>query len=354
MTSKKTPSRQPAAVPGNAGSERSPVPEPPRGRRLRAVDGLILIGVAFAVLVLVKGEAVRGAADQLQPGIQRSTLTTISHPTSWIAHKLPFSTVANRSLAWLSPHENVGKSPGFTAAQNSPNSGSIAPVTQDAFDPVALGEKPPPPRPLHTVLVTGDSMAMPLDVELARRLVGRGVTVVRDPHIGTGVSKTGLVDWAKLSNQQVQTKHPDATVIIIGANEGFSMPGANGRPVECCGREWAAIYAFRVRKMMDTYRQQGNAHVYWLTLPFPRDKLHQEVARAINAAIEVAGQPYRAQVRLVDLVQVFTPDAKYRDEMVVEGRTQSVRNPDGIHLNETGARVTAGLTLAALQRDFKW
>ena len=53
---------------------------------------------------------------------------------------------------------------------------------------------------LETLLVTGDSLSTPLDQELARRLAGRGgVEVVRDPHLGTGISQRPLVDWGQLS-----------------------------------------------------------------------------------------------------------------------------------------------------------
>ena len=41
---------------------------------------------------------------------------------------------------------------------------------------------------------------------------------------------------------------------------------------------WAAAYATRARKMMRTFRQDGAARVYWLTLPMPRDQSRQEIA----------------------------------------------------------------------------
>ncbi len=93
----------------------------------------------------------------------------------------------------------------------------------------------------------------------------------RDPHVGTGISKSGLVDWGKLSTQHVEERKPDAVVVFIGANEGFPLPGPGGENVDCCGPDWAAAYANRVRRMMNTYRQGGGARVYWLTLPMPRD-----------------------------------------------------------------------------------
>jgi hypothetical protein len=193
---------------------------------------------------------------------------------------------------------------------------------------------------------------MPLDVHVARKLTGDGVRVLRDPHIGTGVSKSGFVDWGKLSGQQVRKDRPDAIVVFIGANEGFPLKGAGGREVKCCGPEWAAIYAFRVRRMMNTYRQGGAARVYWLTLPLPRARDRQEIANSVNAAIDVASLPYRSSARVLDLEPVFTPGERYRDAMTVDGRRKIVREPDGIHLNDAGAELAAELVLDAVRRDF--
>ena len=146
--------------------------------------------------------------------------------------------------------------------------------------------------------------------------------------------------------------HPDAVVVFIGANEGFPMKGPDGRQVECCGAAYAAIYATRVRQLMNTYRQAGAARVYWLTLPFPRDRDRQEIARAVNAAISVAAQPWRSQVRVLDTVPIFTPGGVYRDAMDVDGREKIVRESDGIHLNQTGSSVLADALIPLIERDF--
>ena len=93
-------------------------------------------------------------------------------------------------------------------------------------------------------------MAMPLDVETARRIADtdEDVDVQRDPHVGTGISKSGLLDWGKLSTEHVSERQPDAVVVFIGANEGFPMPGPDGSNVDCCGPDWAAAYANRARR----------------------------------------------------------------------------------------------------------
>ena len=104
--------------------------------------------------------------------------------------------------------------------------------------------------------------------------------------------------------------------------------------------------------MIDTYRRGGRARVYLLTVPAPRDRDRQEISRAVNAAIAVAAEPYRAQARVLDMTGLFTPGGRYRDAMPVDGRDRLVREPDGIHLNDTGAGVAADAVLEAMRQDF--
>jgi hypothetical protein len=329
------------------------VPKPPPGRHLRARDAIATVGIAVLLLLLFKGESIRSSGEEMDPGLERGVVLGVGHPAGWIAERLPFDKWGDTLTSWLSPGEQLADNGGFDRPVPRARERAVPPVSPESFDPAELGAKPRPPRKLRTVLVTGDSMATPLDVEVARKLAGRkGVQVKRDPHLGTGVSKSGFVDWGKLSTQQVKDDHPEAVVIFIGANEGFDMPGPGNTKLRCCGPGWAAEYAFRVRRMMNTYRQRGAARVYYLTLPLPRDRDRQEVARAVNAAIDVASVPYRSSVRVLDMEPIFTPDGRYRVGMTVDGREQVVRQPDGIHLNGTGSRLAAGVVRDALRRDF--
>jgi len=328
------------------------IPQPPRGPRRRSRDALVVVFLAVVVLVLFEGSSVRTAGEEMQPGFERDVVETVGKPTGWVADRLPFDEWGDDALAFLED-DGAGDEGGFDSTPSAAR-GGVPVVSADSFDPAELGAKPKPPRPLDTLLVTGDSMAMPLDVETARRLAqsDEDVDVQRDPHVGTGISKSGLVDWGELSTQHVRELHPDAVVVFIGANEGFPLPGPDGSDVECCGPQWAAAYANRVRRMMNTYRQGGSARVYWLTLPIPRDDDFAEVARAVNAAIEVAAQPFKAQVRVLDMTELFTPGGRYRDAMTLDGRKRIVRDPDGIHLNNAGAGLAASKVLEAVRRDF--
>jgi len=322
-------------------------------RRYRARDGIVAVFVSCALMVVFAGASVKHSGQQLKSGVGRTLVLAVGDPAASIAHTLPVSRVVNQATGWLSPDSNLGSSGGtFASIAATSTAGGIPPVTADSFDPTQLGIAPPPKRPLRTLLVTGDSMSQPLDANLAQHLDPKGVHVVQDPHIGTGISQTDLLDWGKEAAAQVRQNHPGAVVMFIGANDGFPMAGPGGAQVSCCTAEWAAIYAQRARSMMDTYRQSGVARVYWLTLPAPRDPARQKISRVVDAAVTVAAQPWADQIRMLDMVPVFTPGFTYRDAMTVGGQATIVRQADGIHLNDAGSQLAGGIVEAAIAKDF--
>jgi lysophospholipase L1-like esterase len=331
-----------------------------KARRFTVRETLITVGVMCLILLVLEGPSIRNQGEEMESGIVRTAVLAVGEPTGWLGDRLPFHDATEEATAWLSPDGASGDGEGgfANAAAPLPSEGGGGattgppPVTPDAFAPSDLGQQVEK-KPLKTVLVTGDSLAQPLDSELARRFADAGVDVTREPHLGTGISKTDLLDWGELSNQQAK-KDYDAVVMFMGANEGFPMPGPDGGDVKCCDAEWAAIYASRARAMMDAYRRDGAGRIYWLTLPGPRDANRIEIARVVNAAIVAAAAPYRAQVRIVDMVRVFTPDYDYRDSMDVGGSDTIVRESDGIHLNGDGSDVAADELQRVMAGDFTW
>ncbi|MGI8713660.1 MAG: GDSL-type esterase/lipase family protein [Solirubrobacteraceae bacterium] len=325
-------------------------------RRFRARDALLAIAVAAVVLVLAAGGSIRKAGEEMPAGIGRDAVLAIGKPAAWIADQLPVHRAVHTLTAWVSPDGNLNGPGSFSRPvmldRVTVTGNGIPPVTPDAFAPSQIGAPSPARRSLHSLLVTGDSMSEPLDQDLAQQLIPNGVHVIQDPHIGTGISNSVLLDWGKLSVHQVRQYDPQAVVIFIGANDGYAMPGPNGKPVGCCSAGWAAIYAGRVRQMMNTYRRAGAARVYWLTLPTPRDSARAKISLVVNAAIEVAAEPWRDQIRIVDTVPVFTPGERYRDSMTIDGVPTIVRQSDGIHLNDAGSSLAAKLVLADIDQDF--
>ena len=73
----------------------------------------------------------------------------------------------------------------------------------------------------------------------------------------------------------------------------------------------------------------------------------------VNAAIEVAAQPWPSQVRIIDTVPVFTPGERYSDSIEVDGSETIVRESDGIHLNEAGSAIAADFGDSAARSGFR-
>jgi hypothetical protein len=323
--------------------------------RFRAREAVVCVLLVAALLVLFQGASIRKAGKEMKPGIGRDLMLAVGEPVGWVADQLPLASASHGATAWLDPEQSSASGPGAFGAPGkmAAAAAQVPTVTPEAFAASTIGARPPARRALHTLLVTGDSMSEPLDDDLARTLDPKGVHVVEEPHLGTGISTTFLVNWGALAVTQVKRYHPDAVVIFIGADDGFPMSGPDGRQVECCSAQWAAIYANRARQMANTYRQAGAGRVYWITLPTPREQARQQIARVVNAAVEVAAEPWAEQVHIVDTVPTFTPGGVYRDAMPVDGRQTIIRQADGIHLNDAGSNLLAGIVVNALRRNFR-
>ena len=196
------------------------------------------------------------------------------------------------------------------------------------------------PRGGVRLLATGDSMIQVVDVHLKRRLARKRVRVRSDARVSTGISKPFLLDWVRHARRQA-ARRPAATVMFLGANDGFPIGGVN-----CCSDAWIDRYAERAERMMRSYSRGGAGRVYWLTLPVPRPGQWKAIYRSVNVAIKRAAARVGDSVRVIDTAEYFTPSG-YRSTK----RGVTVRQADGIHLNGRGASMAAGLVARAMRRD---
>jgi len=201
------------------------------------------------------------------------------------------------------------------------------------------------------VLVTGDSMIDRVSAQSKRVLELRReeAKVLPDVHAGTGITKPWRRSWLDYAPFQIRRDRPRATVVMIGANDGFPLVDDRGREVVCCRRAWVEAYARDAGDMMDSYTKRGR-RVYWLTLPAPDDDARFVIYAAVNAALRRAALRHD-RVRLLDMVELFTPGYRYRRRMRVDGKRVAVREPDGVHLNRVGAAVATRAIRRALRRD---
>ena len=291
------------------------------------------------LLVLFSGGSIRDATAQIDPGIGRDIVEAVGEPTEWVADRLPLQNAQHELTGGLSPDTELvggGFDPGGAVATGAERAGARrSPPT-----PSTRRRSEPSRRRSRSSARSSSRATRSRPRSTPSSPGGSPPRASRSPASRTwapGSPTRAVVDWGRLSASEVAAEHPDAVVVFIGANEGYGMPGPDGEEVECCGPDYAAVYANRVRQVMDTFRQGGAAKVYWLTVMTPRDADAARVSKVVNAAVQVAAQPWADQVRIVDTVDVFTPGERYTDSIEVDGKDTIVRESDGIHLNEAGS-----------------
>ena len=200
-----------------------------------------------------------------------------------------------------------------------------------------------------SVLVTGDSMSYPIDQELA---VERppGMTVHVDRHDGTGLT-TQTVNWSRLAARQVRRFRPDATVITIGGRDGgIPLRGRGHGLTPCCGARWLRLYANRLRPLARSYVRGGEAHVYWLELPAPKEALRAPLYEAVNEALVLLAGEFPGELTLIDVPGAISPGG-FQERISYEGLEVRPRTPDGIHLDHAGACIERSLIVSAMLAD---
>jgi hypothetical protein len=201
------------------------------------------------------------------------------------------------------------------------------------------------------VLMTGDSTIDSIATAAKKRLERRlgEARVIHDGRPGEGISKSWRTNWVSYSRIQIRRHRPRATVVMLGANEGFAMLDDRGREVACCRRGWIDAYARDVRRMMENYTARGR-RVYWLTLPAPDHDRRRTIGLAVNYALRQAVRRVD-RARLIDIAGLLTPGYRYRRRMRVDGKRVKVRERDGVHLNRNGARLALRKIRRALRAD---
>ena len=230
----------------------------------------------------------------------------------------------------------------FRAAEKGRWRVTVSTQYQRSVRTIAVGV-PARDRRLPRVLFAGDSMMQSLDNVVTDRLAGRAETS-SEVFAGAALSKYTVVDITARVRSHVRRRRPAATVVFLGANEGFPLATAAGS-VECCGEAWIAAYTGRVRRFI----RVAGPRTILLTLPAPREAQRQPIFRAVNEGLRRAVAQQRGTT-LVDLVPALSPGFVYRDFLPQRGRPLWVRESDGIHISVDGAPIVARLVIQALQR----
>jgi len=160
------------------------------------------------------------------------------------------------------------------------------------------------------LLAAGDSEMQILDGIIANDLRPHGVDVT--PTRGSARSHQLLLLQLGGSCAGTGTvAATDATVIFLGANDGFPVAGPRGRQVSCCGAAWSSGYARLVGETMQQLPARQQRSRLLVPVAAPRPANFHTLFDAINLGIRRAAARFPGSGRADRANAFFTPGDRY-------------------------------------------
>ena len=325
-------------------------------RRFSGRDAVFAVLVTVVLLVLFEGASVRKAGEEMKPGIGRDIVLGIGRPAGWIADRLPLAGVSHAATAWLSPNPNL--------------SGPAALADAGASD--ASPARSPRSRPTPST--------RPRSAPRRRR--GGRCTRCWSPATRCRCRSTTTSPSSSSPGRSRDPRpaHRHRHLEHLRRRLGQAV-GAPGQAAITPTRSWSSSAPTRASRWPDRRaaarwsaaaptgpRSTPTARARWPTptasraprgstgsrFPPRGRRARQNIARVVNAAIGVAAQPWADQVRVIDTVPIFTPGTSTATRCRSAAQQTIVREADGIHLNDAGSSLLAGIVLARVAQDFKY
>ena len=338
-------------------SEPAPEPEPvdrPRSTAGRAIG--VVLG-ALLIASLLNAEALAKAADQQPFGWRRDVAKALARPI----HGLADVTGLTAPRRWLD--DLVGNDDGRTSGSfgggltperrlDLERAASPSTTTAPATTTTTAVERRTPTtgRPLR-VLFAGDSLIGNLADGFARFTDDSGrVRVTSEVHIGTGLARPDVLDWASFLAQRLRSQKPEVVYLMFGGNDDQPLRGGPGDPPALFTRDWKREYRRRVALMMDIARGK-NRTVVWIGVPaVARDRLDR--ARRIMNEVAREEARERPHVDYVSTDAIIAPGGRFTPRVEIRGHTIDARAPDGVHVTIAGADVVAPVLFARIAEEW--
>jgi len=328
------------------------------------------LGVFVALSLVLESGALYDWAQRLELGPER----TVAMPVATVLHRamapLGIETLRSRTLVELA---RVGWSddPAAVAAAKVVEKPVVAVSSVAAAAPASVAP-PVVVKPLHLapvgsqappmfsvlpkidavdagetrkVALVGDSM---MAVGLSSTILHeapkyKDLTFVSVFKSGTGLARPEVFDWQAEYPAMVKEERPDFIVVAIGANDGQGF--VVDKVVYPFGSKgWEQIYQQRVAAYLQMLESDG-ATVVWLGLPPMKDDAFDARIAWINRIdySVVSASPHAIWVSTTGIVG--DSSGRFRDFGEVHGRTEKLRQGDGIHLSDEGAALIAAKLL---------
>ena len=203
-----------------------------------------------------------------------------------------------------------------------------------------------PETPDTPVLMVGDSMMRILGVAMEKQFKKAGVQpAVAFSSLGSGLVRPAAFDWYAKIDELCATNHPKTIFVALGTNDRQALEGGEAGPIRYGVPEWEPEYAKRIGSFMDHILSNNVDRIVWLLLPDMKEPANQEHAQLVNRIVTEAAQAEarRDHITLFDLGPVLSrrPGQFSPYIMSSTGEALTVRDPDGVHLTNDGAKLIA-------------
>jgi hypothetical protein len=316
--------------------------KPLRDRDLTMPAGKVLgvIAIALAIAALFNSEALVRAGEGMQPGTTRDIVLSVGRPLDDAAGTLGLD-LPREGLDRVFGQED--KTAEGTALERGTDAILRRKARRQTF------AQPTRSDPLD-VFVTGDSQAEFLGQRLVDQSPEGLLEVAIVARNGTGLTNPAFFNWEVNAEQEMAQRDPDAVVMALGGNDGFTVQTSDGSIHEPETPGWENEFARRVAVVSAVLSGDGERPVYWVPPPTARDPLLNRIFAGQNRAVERASEAVPA-LRYVDVYTTLN-GGRYSDDLRIDGRLVLARQADGIHFTREGAVPAARLILGAMSRDF--
>ncbi len=200
----------------------------------------------------------------------------------------------------------------------------------------------------YTIAALGDSLGDGLWEGLYRSLLkDKRSSVQRIAKRSVGFARSTLIAQIDAA---VAKGPVHAFTMVIGVNDDDNSFFINGRPVALFGSdEWKRLYSERVGAFMDRLGQTGSP-VIWLLLPAMRQPSADRAAQLVNEIYLQAAQS-RPFIHVV-VTRKATGDERGEYTAYLKdaaGHARLLRHPDGVHFQDAGYLLLAGMVLDRLK-----
>lgn len=208
------------------------------------------------------------------------------------------------------------------------------------------GDQPETPKLDTPLLMVGDSMMRLLGIAMEKQFKKEGIQpAVAFSSLGSGLVRPAAFDWNAKMNELCAQHHPKTVFVSIGTNDGQTLEGNEGVAIRYGAPEWEPEYAKRLTAFIDNILDKDVDRIVWFLLPAMKDPGHNEHALLVNRLVtEIAQDESRKdKMTLFDLGPVLSrhPGKFAPTVMSPTGAALTVRDPDGVHLTNDGAKLIA-------------